>query len=191
MEDADPTGQPFRIPDQPVVADAEGRWSLADQADDPRATVRVGWRTPGYAIDRYAGQHSGQLRREELRNHTAVSRLPEGVTLEGFVAGNDGRPVAHAQVTLGTDGPNGSNPSTRTDAAGRFALTDLLAGPQVVTVTPPDDRRAELAPAMQAVELSASTDPLSFVLPSARRYAFLVTDEQGQPVEGARISASR
>lgn len=185
----DHTGRPIGTGDQPVVADANGRWLVENQADDPTAEVRIGWRTPGYAIEAYAGEHGGWPERSAFKAHAAVSTLPPALTLTGVVTAADGTPLPGVLVAQGDDRVGGSDPTTYTDDAGRFTFDGAAAGSVVLTVLPEGDLKPLHAPELRQVTVTPGMDDVNFELPAAARYAFEITDEAGEPLQGVGVFA--
>jgi hypothetical protein len=115
--------------------------------------------------------------------------LPEGVLVEGAVTAVRGRTaVAGASVTLVA---NGSRRSTTTDADGRFRLADVSPGGARLVVSHPDYAEASFEVAIaetgrrdRALELPAVD------LEEPGSVEGIVLDADGNPVRGARVSAS-
>lgn len=107
---------------------------------------------------------------------------PGAVT--GTVVGADGQPVASAQVYLEA-GLSGTVVETSTDAAGRFAFEGAPAG--MVGVFAKAEGSAYGGDTL-TLTTSDDPDPLTIRLGSPGAISGRVTDQQGKPVSGARIT---
>jgi RNA polymerase sigma-70 factor (ECF subfamily) len=103
-----------------------------------------------------------------------------GVTLHGTVVDSSKSPTATAEIWLVRDGGRTAFPIARTDADGRFTLTDLEHSSGIFARMP--------GHANSPTHFVHSGDEVQLVLgPRAAMVAGTVTDAKGQPVRGARV----
>ena len=119
-------------------------------------------------------------------------RAAETVALKGIVVDEAGKPVAGAEVWTGIDWTgNFQNAEQwqRTDENGRFALPvpsdQMTPWKSVYAVSPDKERLGKAAPKLQ--EGVPDIPELSLVLEKARMITGTVSDEDGNPVEGAIV----
>ncbi|MEM7582602.1 MAG: carboxypeptidase-like regulatory domain-containing protein [Acidobacteriota bacterium] len=171
--------------DLPTTAtDAEGRFEIPDLAGG-RYDLEV--RAGGFAPAKIPGVQVVEDARVDLGT---VVMVP-GVALEGRVVDADGEGIEGAQVRLeqarGAFGRmTGQQPgSTSTDARGRFVISDLQPG-QPVTVSAAREGYSSAVVSDIAPPLE---EPLTVVLELAAQLSGRIFDGQGEPIQGARITA--
>ena len=109
--------------------------------------------------------------------------LVKGGVLEGRVTGADDRPLSAVRVYYGTR-------ETETDAKGHYRFDRLPTGLHAVRIVPPDGSRwaartIEMVPCLSKVTLRRDCK-----LPEGGSISGLVTAENGNPIEGVRVSAN-
>lgn len=103
-------------------------------------------------------------------------------TIAGVVRDGEGRPVNGARVMTGK-GHSLRSGRAWTDDAGRFTLTDLAAGPVVLTV-----HRSDFAPELHIVEAKrGETVAADFSLKPGRTIRGTVKDERGTPMPASPV----
>jgi len=117
-------------------------------------------------------------------------RSSETIELKGIVVDDNGKPVAGADVLIEDDYLNPTR-WQRSDEHGRFTLS-VPACPDywmnVFAVSPEKERLAETRP--QLKEGVPEIPEILLVLKKARLITGTVTDETGQPVEGAIVGGT-
>ncbi len=124
---------------------------------------------------------------------TVSITLEDGLVLAGTVVGPNGSAVPNARVSVRpqTSVSGGSNAINRevdkeaaTDGGGRFAFDTLSAGQCTVTVS-----HGELA-AAQLRDIEVPQDNLEIALGEGASIEGTVTDDQGNPLAGVRVSVT-
>lgn len=119
-------------------------------------------------------------RQETSQKDATSSRRP---ALAGRVVNSDEKPISRALIKLArTDGPGPRNATTRTDATGEFTIRDLSPGTWRLAATARGYR-----PRAVSVE-APRAEPLELVLEDDRGLEVSVTDSDGAPVGGARVT---
>ena len=120
-------------------------------------------------------------------------------TVSGIVVGGaDNRPVRLAIVTIASSGPGSSSRSTITDDDGRYAFESVPAGSYTLRAS----KAAHITNAFGArrpgrpgtaivVSAGAALRDLRIELPRGAVITGIVTDQSGQPVPNASVSAIR
>ncbi len=117
--------------------------------------------------------------------------LDDGLVLAGKVVGPDGSPVPKARVSVRPQASASGGDSAivreneqevETDAAGKFSFDSLTAGQHTVTVS-----HEELA-AAQLRDVTVPQENLEIALNAGAAVMGKVTDSQGNPVDGVRMS---
>lgn len=157
-------------PSRHAVTDAEGAFVLDDLGP---GEATVGATAEGYlsgpelVIELAAG---GELGGVELR-------LRRGSTLRGRVRSADGEPVANARVE------SAPHVQGQSDAQGRYRLTGVEPGEQVVTVDHPDFRRRA-----ERIEVRPGANTFDVFLDPGLGVSGRVIGEDGAPLAGARLA---
>jgi protocatechuate 3,4-dioxygenase beta subunit len=115
--------------------------------------------------------------------------LPEGVLVEGAVTAVSGRTaVSEASITLLT---NGTRRATVTDAEGRFRIADVSPGTARLVIVHPNyaetSLEIEIKPTGRS-DRALELEPVDLEEPGSVEGRVL--DAEGEPVRGARVSAS-
>lgn len=148
-----------------------------EMPDVPSGTWRLGWVGPGVA--------AGEKRVRVGEAAADVGRLPlaPGVTLEGTVRDDLGSPIPRAGVHLAPKDPDSeARPfDTVSDENGAFAVRGV----------PATERHRWIARARGYVAAEGETggeSRLEIVLERAERLTGRVVDDDGNPVDGARVT---
>jgi len=115
--------------------------------------------------------------------------------VRGIVLAADGRPLRQATVTL-VDRPSGRRVGAYTDADARFEFARLPAGSYLATASKAGyaamefGQRKPTDPATRIVVRAGQTiERIDFMLPRAAAISGRVVDENGDPIEGASVTA--
>lgn len=188
-------GNPGQIVEPPVsyrnrtsaITDFNGRWRAGGLAASSPA-LRIYVSHPAYTAkqrvtDSAPEQYSGdRLSLNELRAGTARVELSGGEVVVGTVVDSSSRPIVGATVTIGDSHSYAGRKPTATDASGRFELSGIGPGRQLVAV------RAEgYTPAFEWREVGKDEGPIGFQLEPGHSYSGRVTQPNGQPVGGAYV----
>ncbi|MCB9903756.1 MAG: carboxypeptidase regulatory-like domain-containing protein [Planctomycetes bacterium] len=119
-----------------------------------------------------------QPRLVEGDNDLGTFVAPHAGVLEGRVTDFAGRPIEGAEVVLEGSFPGGYSVTTRTDAAGRYALGHLPAGPALVAAKAKGFLTQAVA-AVDEVRVRESIVGPDFVLEEAPSISGVVVDESG------------
>ena len=118
-----------------------------------------------------------------------LARVADGkaITLTGRVTDEDGRPIAGARVSQGSDLRDAQviNEAT-TDAAGRFALIGVPPGPTVLTA-----EALGFAPDLISLSARPGSPPVEFRLGPGRTIRGRIVDAHDKPIAGAPIAADQ
>ncbi len=148
--------------------------------------------------DSRAQSDSSSVPVQAPRDRRAVSATGTAAIRGRVLAGDTGRPLRRARISvsapeLGNDGRN-----TSTDADGHYEVTDLPAGRYTLLVTRSGylplryGQRRPLEPGMPLQILDKQlVDNVDFVLPRMSLISGRVTDESGDPIEGVNVYALR
>jgi len=126
--------------------------------------------------------------------HVAGGNLQssETIHLKGIVVDENGKPVAGADVRSGNDWTGGflnREQWQRSDENGRFVLSvptnRITPWQSVYAISPEKERLAETTPKLK--EGVPEIPELTLVLKKARMITGTVTDENGNPIEGALV----
>jgi hypothetical protein len=164
-----------------------------------RAFVAAALATAAWTTSTPAQQSPPTVQRP---GETARPRLPIDATentsvIKGRVVDTDGRPLSQVQVRLfGSLSPDPRNEST--DADGRYEADELpadsytlIASKTGYTTTEFGQRRASYPGTKVRVGVGEVIERLDFTLPHAGVITGRVSDENGDPVQGATVSLMR
>lgn len=151
-----------------LTTDDEGRWSWDGAPGDlTRLSMSASH------VDYLDGHDRVQ---EGLKNKVVLN---QGLKIEGRVADHDGKPLVGVAVRAGFDRFGTNEPTTTTDADGKFVLTKCKAGRSLVTV-----QGTGFAPQFKEVAVSERIEPLKFVLGPGHTVRIRVVDAEGKPIPG-------
>ena len=125
---------------------------------------------------------------DPLRQRSAVIVLRRGITVAGRVVNRDGGPIAGASIQL-SDRHRFSDPwnsTVRTDAQGRFRITNAVERQGVLIV-----QAAGYAPEMSPVDVRPGLAPVEIRLGPGRSIQGRVIDSRAQPVARATVAVSQ
>jgi hypothetical protein len=171
--------RPF-IEGELASTDKEGHWKW-NCAPEEKFQIQLRFTHPQYVGDSGYGYRGGTW--EELRSLEKIVVMEKGISVAGTVTDPDGKPVAGAKLGLGADYIQSEMIST-TDAQGKYILSNMLPGPNTLTVF-----SNSFAPQMRQVSVSKDMKPEDFHLKPGKPVTFLVTDPEGKPVSGVGIAA--
>jgi hypothetical protein len=171
--------RPF-IEGELASTDKEGHWKW-NCAPEGEFQLQLRFTHPQYVSDGAYGYRGGTW--EELRSLEKVVVMEKGISVAGTVTDPDGKPVAGAKLGLGADYIQSEMIAT-TDAQGKYILSNMLPGPNTLTVF-----SNSFAPQMRQVSVSKDMKPEDFQLKSGKPVTFVVTDPDGKPVSGVGIAA--
>lgn len=184
-----------------TTSDGDGRWRLDIMPAEVIAQdMRIYVSHPDYVSDYLPPGYLpipviDQPAIKDLYAGTAVMIMADGDTIEGkLVSSEANQPVSGAKVFL-SDVPWFNEPRATSDKDGQFKISG------VSRVTPNGRTRNTnypLAVVVQApgyapelVDIGVGSDVLQIELNPARKVRGQVVDEQGKPIEGARIAADQ
>jgi protocatechuate 3,4-dioxygenase beta subunit len=172
-----------------ATTDAQGRWRVAVPADVRDVDVHI--THPDYISDESYRRDKPPMPR--LRDGTSVMVMKRGLRISGIVQDEDGKPVADALIlphdryaTTAAGAPIEDSSTTRTGADGGFVLSGLPAGPRELTVT-----ARGFGPESVGVDVTPETPTIRVTLRPGGIFLGQVLDEDGQPIEDARVSCCR
>jgi hypothetical protein len=118
----------------------------------------------------------------ELIAKTHQRFLKTGINIKGTVTDMDGAPIEGVQLLMGSGYPPPHADVPQTDAAGHFVFKHCSLGEQPVTAW-----KKGWAPNMQQVDIQNDPAPVNLKLQRGKRLQIRVVDENGNPIEGARV----
>ena len=166
-----------------AVTDAEGRYVLQGVPIQEWLPVSLRFRAPGFGefevgIPRIP---SGEIEQD-------VYLLP-GRRARGRVVGRDGRPVRDARVLAGAElSGRGDRLSARTDAEGRFELTDLRVDLRHALLVHAEGHATGVFDFPEAERESLEIDLGEIWLERPGTIAGRIRDTEGRPIEDGWIS---
>ena len=161
------------------TTDAQGRWSYA-KAPDSKINVFLKVSHPDYLEDNL--RHP--VTNEQLRSKDHILVLKKGIELRGTITDPLGMPVKGAKVLLGTNQWNNQIDERTTNDEGTFLFGNRPPETVVMTVYSPD-----YAPELRVVDAKREMGPVDFKLVEGKPLRMRVTDPDGMPAEGIRVSA--
>jgi hypothetical protein len=156
-----------------LQTDEAGRWQF-DGAPADAASVSITVEHPDYLAARAQATAS--------MDNMAV--MKQGPSVAGNVMDQNLEPVVGAKVLLGFSRFGSDEPSTQTDAEGRFVLKNCKTGPSLVTVVADG-----FAPASRELVVGEQNKELLFTLEPGHTLRARVVDVHGNPVAGAFFAA--
>ncbi|MDI6448582.1 carboxypeptidase regulatory-like domain-containing protein [Anaerobaca lacustris] len=163
-----------------LTTDAEGRWRAGGV---PREINRLWFNVyhPQFADDGF--EMPGDLKLDDLRAERAVMVLAQGIGVTGRVTDLAGKPIAGAELLVGSD--YFARDWTQTDDAGHFEFRHLRPLNQsfLLTVQAPG-----FAPQRRELPSVKDLAPVDLVLEPARLLIGRVVDSAGRPIADAFLS---
>lgn len=173
-----------------VRTDIAGQWTFNRMpAKIDKNELRIFLTHPDYLSDNLRPGYipmpiTRQPSIESLRDLSGVMVMKEGLEVSGMVTDTRGKPIAGAKIYDIEDyWWRSTKPVAETDAQGRFRSN---ANPGTATWTV---QAAGYAPDLRVVTIKAGMQSLEFRLEPGQTIEGKVTDQAGQPIEDARISA--
>jgi len=118
-----------------------------------------------------------------LRDGSATLRLRRGTTIDGSAVGPDGRPVAGAEIIVGSEQRMGNSiPPVKTDAKGRFTL-----GFKPGIATTLTARHVGFGPAVQPIRVGSEPQRVTLRLQQGHTLSGHLVDRTGKPVPRAFV----
>ncbi|MHB1037353.1 MAG: carboxypeptidase regulatory-like domain-containing protein [Pirellulales bacterium] len=167
-------GMSLDLSASPVKTDAEGRWHL-NHAPQEIGGMVVGLEHPDYI--REIDHPVSEAEKLTIEDSTSVMVMKKGIPVSGTVTDPDGKPVANAKVSLG------SQPSVRTDQKGQYRVASLAPGETLLTVVSPG-----LAPALSRIKVQPGMNPVDSRLEKGKTLRVRVVDKSGKPLEGIDVA---
>jgi len=162
------------------TTDSEGRWHT-ETAPEKKIQLYFRLNHPDFIED-----HGSSRQRptwNQLKSMDYVFVIEKGIEIRGRVVDADDQPVVGAEVVAGLDRYNNSKEPVETDENGEYLLKNVKAGNIAISVV-----AKELAADMQKISASKESEPINFQLQPGNHIRFQITDPDGQPLEGVRIS---
>jgi len=162
--------------------DANGRWSFSCVPEQPDSLKITAYHHLCLT------EHTCFLPEEfkplsALRDGSATLHLGRGTTIDGSVVGPDGRPVADAEIIVGSEQRYGNSiPPVKTDLKGRFTL-----GFKPGIATTLTARHAGFGPAVQRTRVGSEPQRVAFRLQQGHTLSGHVVDRTGKPVPRAHV----
>lgn len=147
-----------------LKTDSAGRWHF-DRAPSELTDVTLHIEHPNFRKKMLAASHDLET----------IIVLQRGLELKGVVIDGSDKPVALAQVTLGSSQFRG--PKAKTNAAGEFLLENCPSGRSVLTV-----QARGFAPELKAVDVIDKQETLTIRLTTASTLRGRVVDIHGNPI---------
>jgi len=177
--------------DEKTISDKDGRWQVDVMPDNiVEDWLRIFLVHPDYVSD--------ELRRamilvpitkrpsiKALREQNAEMVMRRGLTLEGRVVDEAGRPISGAFVySEEYYWIDGARPAAKTTEDGRFQVRAVKPGNVILTVKAPG-----YASQLIEEDTNGSASPLEIRLKPGQALQGRVVDENGKPLEGVSVSA--
>jgi protocatechuate 3,4-dioxygenase beta subunit/peroxiredoxin len=183
----DEVGQVVPIEYESVKTDQDGKWAWSRL---PKSAASLNFKVthPEFMPAEYdqatPDNTAGKIvTRDSLASLKAVMVMEPGIRLEGTVADSQGQPIARAEVMLASGENLGKRQKVQTDTAGhfRFALFEAVEAQLFV-------QAKGYAPEHRPISIERGIKPISYTLAKGNSLRGRVTDESGQPVEGAAVA---
>jgi RNA polymerase sigma factor (sigma-70 family) len=173
-----------------AVPDGLGRWRFDQAPADLRGlTIRLAH--PDYMSDFFPNfPNNTKLPDGKLRDMTAVMVMKKGLTVEGVVLDEQGRPIAGASVGLGKGRSYVDFLGTNTDSTGAFRFNNaphresVPSGETFLAV-----QARGYAPDLKRLDVRKVTTPIEFRLSPGHIIRGRVVDTQGNPLAGVSVVA--
>ncbi|HOQ04592.1 MAG TPA: carboxypeptidase regulatory-like domain-containing protein [Anaerohalosphaeraceae bacterium] len=162
------------VEDAGLKTDADGRWELQTfPCDLDYGTFDMNVQHPEYVPEK---PFSIQPLPEDLRNKTFLVRMKQGLVISGQVTDSQGRPIEGARVFAGADRFVQGVKETKTDADGRYRLTNCTIQNLTITVT-----ARGYAPVLQELSVEENLQNVNFILSPGYQVLVRVIDSKGYP----------
>ncbi|MHC4123800.1 MAG: carboxypeptidase-like regulatory domain-containing protein [Planctomycetota bacterium] len=168
------------IQDHKETTDANGHWQC-NYMPSELEKVLIRYEHKNYIGD---DRYSSQTTINRLRDMTALKIMKKGLVLKGYVFDSNGTVVKNASVAQGSDLWGSHYPKTKTNEFGFFEFKNVNPGQTVLTV-----HSKKHAPDLREITVDETIESLEFTLEPGYTLKGYVFDANGNPVEGARISA--
>ncbi len=172
-----------RLRGELATTDAKGRWQFKSAPTEPMQ-LQLKFSHPEFVDDDSYSFRGGTW--EQLLTLKNIVVLEKGIELRGRVVGPDSQPIAGAKVAYGTGRYSSDRRTTETNAEGEYLFANLAKRndrTKNLVVT-----SAEWAPDVQKVSLKKKMKPIDFKLQPGNKIRFHVTDKQGKPLPGVRVT---
>jgi hypothetical protein len=167
-----------------------GRWCYNKvPANIDKNELRLFLKHPDYLSDRLRPGHiplpiTPQAPIDTLRDLSSVMVMKAGIDVKGKVTDKRGKPIAGAKIYDVEDyWWTSTKPVAESDSLGQFQL-NTHPGTATWTVQAPG-----YAPTLKIVTVKASMRPVVIRLEAGSMITGEVTDQAGEPIEGARLTA--
>jgi thiol-disulfide isomerase/thioredoxin/protocatechuate 3,4-dioxygenase beta subunit len=164
-----------------TVTGADGRWTFGGAPASP-TNIQVFTPHPDFVLK--SAHHmfnGGQF--DAMLQKTLVTQIQRGVTVTGTVLDEQGKPIAHSEVTPDSFGLISA---TQTDDKGHFKLRGVAPGKGYVAA-----KADGYAPRMIDLDLAAGMPAQEIRLGPGRTLRGRVVDSNGKAVAGARVRIGR
>ena len=168
-----------------TTTDANGRWTFSSVPAEPDSIKLAAYHylhLPEGPFFNYYLEDFKPI--SALRDGSATLRLlGRGTPIEGTVVAPDGRPVANAEVIIGSDRPYANSiPAVKTDGDGRFTLGIKPGGASMLTA-----RCGGFGPVQQLIKVGSAPQRVTLRLQPAHTLSGRVVDRAGKPVPRAYV----
>jgi hypothetical protein len=163
-----------------VISDSNGYWAIAHF---PKVSTEVSLKSkhPEYVQSAFVRVNDHM---DGLLSGQFVLKVQKGLIISGTVLDEEGHLVSGAKVMQGFS-PYSDLPETVTDANGYYCFSHCKPDRHELTV-----QAKGYAPDMKVIELQKDEPELDFVLEPGRSVQYTVVDQDGEPVQGAKVKAT-
>lgn len=163
-----------------ATTDREGRWRF-ESAPAKKVDILTDFEHPDYVDENILGYRAGNWEQLHTLEHVVV--LQQGVVIEGTVLDPDGLPAPEAKVTLSKGRYYSDQQQTQTDQDGKYRIANVKPSAVDVTVLSSD-----WAPESRKITATPEMKPVDFQLKPGQTVKFRITDQNGKPVEGVKVT---
>jgi ankyrin repeat protein/beta-lactamase regulating signal transducer with metallopeptidase domain len=169
-----------------VTTDKDGKWHF-DEAPSDLRSLSVTLEHPDYISNERIDARPSD---DDFKQLKALLIAHKGVSVEGTVTDDKGKPVTGVDVVFGEAGSGSTtSPNTTTDAAGHFHFGGLSIKrtymlPPILTFT-----SANYSPEMIELKPLAGRQTLQIQLKPGKRLRLRLTDQQGHPIKNVTLVA--
>jgi uncharacterized GH25 family protein len=173
---------PTAITGYEIKTDANGLW-FCDIIPENPDRILIRFTDPNYRTENVRVQAPSPIL-QILRESSHEIRLQKQLNITGQVLDRNGGPIEGALVAQGKDRRTLFYPSTKTDSEGRYSFENVTPGEMYLTV------QAEgYSPDTIRFVVQKQMSPIIFRLEQGNKITGRVIDPNGNPVEGATLSA--